>query len=145
MLLRYVAWCASKNEVNLHLFFCVLKHRDQKYFGEVSFWPAEYRNQGSAIPVLILVLVRKDPRKFPLLLILRSLLSFRNCSPEMHDLHVIFCFMQFKQQWNHIIIYKYTYKGNFRKWIFWHYLPWYAAPVESVNGGQNFNWRFEKV
>jgi hypothetical protein len=29
--------------VNPHLHERVSEHRDQKYFGEVSFWPAEYR------------------------------------------------------------------------------------------------------
>jgi hypothetical protein len=28
--------------------------------------------------------------------------------PEMHDLDAIFCFMQLKQHWNQIIIYKYS-------------------------------------
>ena len=38
--------------VNPHLHFCILKHRDQKYFREVSFWSAEYRNRAPKIPLI---------------------------------------------------------------------------------------------
>jgi hypothetical protein len=37
---------------NLHLHERVSEHRDQKYFGEVSFWPAEYRNRPPIVPFI---------------------------------------------------------------------------------------------
>jgi hypothetical protein len=30
----------------------VSEHRDKKYFGEVSFWPAEYRNRPPIVPLI---------------------------------------------------------------------------------------------
>ena len=38
--------------LNLHLHERVLEHRNQKYFGEVSFWPAEYRNRPPIVPLI---------------------------------------------------------------------------------------------
>ena len=87
---------------NPHLQRCVLKHRDQKYVGEVSFWAAECRNRPPKNPLIF---------NFKNFGELQKLLS----RPEMHELDVIFCFMQLKQHWNQIIIYKYTYKGYFRR------------------------------
>jgi hypothetical protein len=64
-----------------------------------------------------------DPRKFPLIFDFLNFDEFQKIliSPEMHHLDAIFCFMQLKQHWNKIIIYKYTIKGNFRRGIFWRY------------------------
>jgi hypothetical protein len=64
---------------NPHLHFCVLNHRDQKYFGKVSFSPAEYPNRPPKVPLIF---------------------NFKNCSefqkflirPEMHYLDAFFCF-----------------------------------------------------
>jgi hypothetical protein len=93
---------SDQSPLNPHLLCCVLKDRDQKYFGEVSLWPAEYRNRPPKVP---LIFNFKNFGEFQKLLI----------RPEMHDLDAIFCFMQLKQQWNQIIIYKYTYNGYFRR------------------------------
>ncbi len=38
--------------LNPHLHERVSEHRDQKYFGEVSFWPAEYRNRPPIVPLI---------------------------------------------------------------------------------------------
>ena len=38
--------------INPHLHERVSEHRDQKYFGEVSFWPAEYRNRPPIVPLI---------------------------------------------------------------------------------------------
>jgi hypothetical protein len=65
---------------------------------EVSFWPAEYRNRPPKVPFIFSF---KNFGEFQKFLI----------RPEMNYLDVIFCFMQLKQHWNHIIIYKYTSKG----------------------------------
>jgi hypothetical protein len=39
-------------DFNPHLHRCVLKHRDQKYFSEVSFWPPEYWNRPPKVPLI---------------------------------------------------------------------------------------------
>ena len=42
----------NKLLLNPRLHFCGLKHRDQKYFGKVSFWPAEYPNRPPKVPLI---------------------------------------------------------------------------------------------
>jgi hypothetical protein len=70
-------------------------HRDQKNIGGVSFWPAKYRNR---------------PPKVPLIFNFKNFGDFQNFlnSQEMHYFD-FFCFIQLKQHWIHIIIYKYTF------------------------------------
>ena len=74
---------------NPHLHEGVSEHRDQKYFGEVSFWSAEYRNRPPIVP---LIFNFKNFGEFQKFLI----------RPEMHYLDAIFCLMQLKQYWNKI-------------------------------------------
>jgi hypothetical protein len=93
---------------NPHLHERVSNHRDQKYIGEVSLWPAEYRNRPPKVPLIFNFKNFGEVQKFLI-------------RPEMHYLDAIFCLIQLKQHWNQIIIYKYTLKGNFRRGIFWHY------------------------
>ena len=38
--------------LNPHLHERVSEHRKQKYFGEVSVWPAEYRNRPPIVPLI---------------------------------------------------------------------------------------------
>jgi hypothetical protein len=39
-------------DLYLHLHRCVIKDRDQKYFGEVSFWLPEYRNRPTKVSLI---------------------------------------------------------------------------------------------
>ena len=39
-------------QLNPHRHERVSEHRDQKYFREVSFWPAEYRNRPPIVPLI---------------------------------------------------------------------------------------------
>jgi hypothetical protein len=91
--------------LNPHLHERVSEHRDQKYFGEVSFWPAEYRNRPPIVPFIF---------------------NFQNFGvfwkflirPEMHYLDAIFCLMHLKQYWNKIklLINIYLLSGGNRHW-----------------------------
>ena len=84
--------------LNPHLHRCVSNHRDEKYFGEVSFWPAEYRNR---------------PPKVPLISNFKNFGEFhKSVSHQTGNVlfGCIFCFVQLKHHWNKIIFYKYTNK-----------------------------------
>jgi hypothetical protein len=84
---------SSKMTLNPYLHERVSEHRDQKYFGEVSFWPAEFRK---GPPIVPLIFNFKNFGEFQKFLI----------RPEMHYLNAIFCLMQLNQYWNKIMIYK---------------------------------------
>jgi hypothetical protein len=49
---RYLVVLSEQIIINPHLHERVSNHRDQKYIGEVSFWPAEYRNRPPKVPII---------------------------------------------------------------------------------------------
>jgi hypothetical protein len=114
----------QKSALNPHLHFCVLKHRGQNHFR-----PVEYPNRP---PKVLLIFNFKNFGEFQKFLI----------KPEMRYLNAIFCFLQLKQHWNKILLYKHTNKGNFWRGKFWHYKFSHLAPPGGVIGGQNFKLTF---